>query len=219
LALAVLCCLLERPMHPYEVATTLRQRNKEHSVKRNYGALYAVVESLRKRGLIEPKETERPGRLPERTVYQLTDAGREALGQGPAPAHGDERPWGRLQLRLRPAGQPGRAARGPAIDGDGARLRTRLGPGLDRIPVHLHRAPRSPVVGNRHRVHRQAGTSPRPDDDSHGAKRAHHGKRLHVQRVRSTGAGHRTARRPGSVYRRCALGILLLSGRQHAASH
>jgi DNA-binding PadR family transcriptional regulator len=76
LALAVLYCLLERPMHPYEVATTLRQRNKEHSVKLNYGALYAVVESLRKRGLIEPKETERPGRLPERTVYQLTDAGR-----------------------------------------------------------------------------------------------------------------------------------------------
>jgi DNA-binding PadR family transcriptional regulator len=76
LALAVLYCLLERPMHPYEVATTLRQRFKERSVRLNYGALYAVVESLRKRGLIEPKETERPGRLPERTVYQITDAGR-----------------------------------------------------------------------------------------------------------------------------------------------
>jgi DNA-binding PadR family transcriptional regulator len=76
LALAVLYCLLERPMHPYEVATTLRGRFKERSVRLNYGALYAVVESLRKRGLIEPKETERPGRLPERTVYQITDEGR-----------------------------------------------------------------------------------------------------------------------------------------------
>jgi DNA-binding PadR family transcriptional regulator len=76
LALAVLYCLLDRPMHPYEVATTLRRRNKQQSVKLNYGALYAVVESLRKRGLIEPTQTERPGRLPERTVYQLTDAGR-----------------------------------------------------------------------------------------------------------------------------------------------
>jgi DNA-binding PadR family transcriptional regulator len=76
LALAVLYCLLERPMHPYEVATTLRQRNKLNSVKLNYGALYAVVESLRKRGLIEPIDTERSGRLPERTVYQLTSAGR-----------------------------------------------------------------------------------------------------------------------------------------------
>jgi DNA-binding PadR family transcriptional regulator len=76
LALAVLYCLLERPMHPYQVATTLRQRLMERSVRLNYGALYAVVESLRKRGLIEPVQTERPGRLPERTIYQLTGAGR-----------------------------------------------------------------------------------------------------------------------------------------------
>jgi DNA-binding PadR family transcriptional regulator len=75
LALAVLICLAERPMHPYEVATTLRQRNKHDSVRLNYGSLYAVVESLEKRGLIEPKETARAGRLPERTVYQLTEAG------------------------------------------------------------------------------------------------------------------------------------------------
>lgn len=63
-------------MHPYEVATTLRQRAKHQSVKLNYGALYSVVESLQKRGLIEPQETERAGRLPERTIYRLTDAGR-----------------------------------------------------------------------------------------------------------------------------------------------
>jgi DNA-binding PadR family transcriptional regulator len=76
LALAVLVSLLERPMHPYEVATTLRQRAKQRSVRLNYGALYRVVESLTKRGLIEPKETGRAGRLPERTIYKLTDTGR-----------------------------------------------------------------------------------------------------------------------------------------------
>jgi DNA-binding PadR family transcriptional regulator len=76
LALAVLVCLLEKPMHPYEVASTLRHRAKHRSVKLNYGALYGVVESLGKRGLIEAKETERSGRLPERTIYQLTEAGR-----------------------------------------------------------------------------------------------------------------------------------------------
>lgn len=76
LALAVLVNLLERPMHPYEVATTLRQRSKERSVKLNYGALYGVVDSLSRRGLIAPKETERVGGLPERTIYELTDAGR-----------------------------------------------------------------------------------------------------------------------------------------------
>jgi len=76
LALAVLICLYERPMHPYEVATTLRQRNKHESVRLNYGSLYAVVASLEKRGLIAPRETRREGRLPERTVYELTEAGR-----------------------------------------------------------------------------------------------------------------------------------------------
>ncbi len=75
LALAVLICLSERPMHPYEVATTLRQRQKHDSVRLNYGSLYAVVASLERRGLITPQETKRAGRLPERTVYSLTDAG------------------------------------------------------------------------------------------------------------------------------------------------
>jgi DNA-binding PadR family transcriptional regulator len=76
LALAVLVCLSERPMHPYEVASTLRQRATQRSVRLNYGALYRVVESMARRGLIEPKETGRAGRLPERTIYQLTEAGR-----------------------------------------------------------------------------------------------------------------------------------------------
>lgn len=75
LALAVLVCLYERPMHPYEVATTLRQRHKDESVRLNFGSLYGVVESLDRRGLIEAQATKRSGRLPERTVYALTEAG------------------------------------------------------------------------------------------------------------------------------------------------
>jgi DNA-binding PadR family transcriptional regulator len=76
LALAVLVCLYERPMHPYEVATTLRQRHKDESVRLNYGSLYGVVESLERRGLLAAEATRRSGRLPERTVYTLTEAGR-----------------------------------------------------------------------------------------------------------------------------------------------
>ena len=76
LALAVLICLYERPMHPYEVATTLRQRHKHESVRLNYGSLYAVVASLERRGLIAAQETVREGRLPERTVYQITESGK-----------------------------------------------------------------------------------------------------------------------------------------------
>src|SRR5665213_2376602 len=75
LALAVLACLVERPMHPYEISTTLRSRGKELSIKLNYGSLYSVVESLEKHGLIRARETTREGRRPERTVYEITDAG------------------------------------------------------------------------------------------------------------------------------------------------
>jgi len=76
LALAVLSCLAERPMHPYEIANTLRERGKDASIKINYGSLYTVVESLLRRGLIEERETVREGRRPERTVYGITRAGR-----------------------------------------------------------------------------------------------------------------------------------------------
>jgi DNA-binding PadR family transcriptional regulator len=79
LALAVLACLHERPMHPYEMASTMRERGKEQSIKLNYGSLYTVVDSLAKHGLIEAVEARREGRRPERTVYRLTGAGRARL--------------------------------------------------------------------------------------------------------------------------------------------
>jgi DNA-binding PadR family transcriptional regulator len=76
LALAVLMTLIRRDMHPYEIATTLRRQHKDESIKLNYGSLYSVVCSLERRGLIVAQDTEREGRLPERTIYRLTDAGR-----------------------------------------------------------------------------------------------------------------------------------------------
>jgi DNA-binding PadR family transcriptional regulator len=77
--LAVLACLYEAPMHPYEVAQTLRSRAKHESVRLNYGSLYSVVDSLESRGLIHPLETTREGRRPERTVYEITDTGAREL--------------------------------------------------------------------------------------------------------------------------------------------
>jgi DNA-binding PadR family transcriptional regulator len=77
--LAVLACLHEQPMHPYEVAQTLRSRAKQESVRLNYGSLYSVVDALEQRGLIRARETVRDGRRPERTVYEITDAGAREL--------------------------------------------------------------------------------------------------------------------------------------------
>jgi DNA-binding PadR family transcriptional regulator len=79
LALAVLACLAERPMHPYEVAQTLRTRAKHQSIKLNYGSLYGVVESLAHRGLVVERETVREGRRPERTIYAISEAGQREL--------------------------------------------------------------------------------------------------------------------------------------------
>ena len=76
LALAVLSLLTERPMHPYEMAALMRERGLASTVKLNFGALYAVIETLHRLGLIVPMETQRQGRHPERTIYANTDAGR-----------------------------------------------------------------------------------------------------------------------------------------------
>jgi DNA-binding PadR family transcriptional regulator len=79
LALAVLAALFERSMHPYELAAMLKDRGKEHSIRMHYGSLYTVVDSLVRAGFIEPVETFREGRRPERTVYALTVPGRVEL--------------------------------------------------------------------------------------------------------------------------------------------
>jgi DNA-binding PadR family transcriptional regulator len=79
LALAVLVLLFERPMHPYEIAATLRMRNKGSSIKLRYGSLYTMIDGLQQEGLIEVKETIREGRRPERTVYALTASGRKRM--------------------------------------------------------------------------------------------------------------------------------------------
>lgn len=76
LALAVLALLAEGPIHPYEMDFVMRARGLTESIKLNRGSLYTVVESLQRDGLIEPRETQREGRRPERTVYAISEAGR-----------------------------------------------------------------------------------------------------------------------------------------------
>jgi DNA-binding PadR family transcriptional regulator len=79
LALAVLALLFERPMHPYEMGVILRQRHKEESIKLRYGSLYTVIDLLLRRGFVAARETERDGKRPERTIYEITAAGRDEL--------------------------------------------------------------------------------------------------------------------------------------------
>jgi DNA-binding PadR family transcriptional regulator len=79
LGLAVLSYLTQRPMHPYELSRTLRDNGDARAIKFNHGSLYMVVQQLTRGGFIAEQETIRDGQRPERTVYALTDAGRDEL--------------------------------------------------------------------------------------------------------------------------------------------
>src|SRR5215469_15138548 len=79
LALAVLSYLTREPMHPYELGRTLRDHDDVRSIKFNHGSLYMVIQQLAKAGFIVAQETTRAGQRPERTVYAITDAGRNEV--------------------------------------------------------------------------------------------------------------------------------------------
>jgi DNA-binding PadR family transcriptional regulator len=78
-SLTVLCLLRVRPMHPYEMQRRIRDWHKDEFLDLKRGSLYHAIERLRRQGAIEPVETTREGRRPERTVYRLTEAGQRQM--------------------------------------------------------------------------------------------------------------------------------------------
>jgi DNA-binding PadR family transcriptional regulator len=66
-------------MHPYEMRITMRNRGHDKAFPIKESSLYATVQQLADRGFIEAVEVNREGRRPERTVYAITDAGRDEL--------------------------------------------------------------------------------------------------------------------------------------------
>jgi DNA-binding PadR family transcriptional regulator len=77
-ALAALALLAERPLHPYEMQRLLHERRKDYAEGKTR-ALYRAMEEMEALGWVEPAETTREGRRPERTVFRITPEGREAL--------------------------------------------------------------------------------------------------------------------------------------------
>ena len=57
----------------------INDRAIDHVVKVRAGSLYHSVERLHRLGLITPVETARSGRRPERTVYAITETGRDTF--------------------------------------------------------------------------------------------------------------------------------------------
>ncbi|WP_158842595.1 PadR family transcriptional regulator [Saccharothrix deserti] len=79
LVLAVLGLLLENPAHPYQMLSELRKRGENRATVISRGTLYDIVEALVAAGWVAPQGKQRTGNRPERTVYALTDTGREEL--------------------------------------------------------------------------------------------------------------------------------------------
>jgi DNA-binding PadR family transcriptional regulator len=79
LALAVLSLLHAAPLHPYGIQRLLKQWGKDHVINVGQRAnLYKTIRRLDQAGLIAVRQTERDQQYPERTVYELTEAGRQA---------------------------------------------------------------------------------------------------------------------------------------------
>ena len=82
LGLIVLGTLIESPMHVYRMQKLIEQRGKHRVVNvRSRASLYQTLERLVRLGLVEVQETVRDESRPERTVYAITDAGREAANE------------------------------------------------------------------------------------------------------------------------------------------
>src|SRR6202140_5435343 len=78
-ALAVLGLLREAAMHPYEMQRQMHIRHTDDLLALKRGSLYHAINQLQRDGFIEPVETSREGRWPERTVYRITPDGADEL--------------------------------------------------------------------------------------------------------------------------------------------
>lgn len=79
LGLIVLWQLVNGPKHVYGIQKQLKEQGKDRVVNvRARASLYQALERLQRLGLVEVQETVRRAGYPDRIVYAITDAGREA---------------------------------------------------------------------------------------------------------------------------------------------
>lgn len=75
--LCILGLLLEEDQHPYEMLIRIRDRFLDQHGNFKIGSLYYAVDQLAKSGDIEAVETIYGEGRPDKTVYRITDKGRE----------------------------------------------------------------------------------------------------------------------------------------------
>jgi DNA-binding PadR family transcriptional regulator len=82
LGLVVLAGLREEPMHAYRIHALIKARGKDRVVNvRGRASIYQAIDRLLRLGLIQVRESGRVDKRPERTVYEITDEGRQVSSQ------------------------------------------------------------------------------------------------------------------------------------------
>ncbi|WP_259673810.1 PadR family transcriptional regulator [Rhizobium sp. NZLR1] len=77
-ALAVLAMLMEEPLHPYRMQRLIKERGKDEVINVTQRAsLYQTIHRLEREALIAQQKTVRDDKRPERTVYEITEKGRD----------------------------------------------------------------------------------------------------------------------------------------------
>jgi DNA-binding PadR family transcriptional regulator len=77
LALAALSMLCQEPMHPYRMQRLIKERGKDEVIDVTQRAsLYQTIARLERDGLLSKQQVTRDEKRPERTVYEITEAGR-----------------------------------------------------------------------------------------------------------------------------------------------
>jgi len=77
--LLILGLLAGGPLHGHQIRRAAEQTGVEQWGGVKVGALYGMLHRLESESLVEPVRVEREGRRPQRTVYAITDEGREEL--------------------------------------------------------------------------------------------------------------------------------------------
>jgi DNA-binding PadR family transcriptional regulator len=77
--LLILGLLAEAPLHGHQIRRAADQSGIEQWGEVKVGSLYGMLRRLETEGLIEPVRVEQEGRRPQRTVYAITDDGRQEL--------------------------------------------------------------------------------------------------------------------------------------------
>lgn len=79
--LIILGLLINGEKHPYEIQHLMKIKKMDKYIKFQKGSLYYAVEQLQKSGFIEVTDIIRDTNRPDKTIYRITEKGREEFNK------------------------------------------------------------------------------------------------------------------------------------------